>query len=510
MAINSSTREMIDKEAKKYFLWVVTGVSTAMVLAAFGTIIAGIASEYMTLGMLGATLAGIVLNALLVKWLSVKYADRAWTKWLMILALTILLVLMRLTTVDAPETHTLGYFMIAVSILFFDTKVIWYSFIASVGIDIAMWNIYTIEMEAFVKFPRDVVIRYCCYFWLALAAIFIVKAFNRLFALATKGEDEVKSMVSQLQNILDRVRNLSTDLFSNTVALKDTANNNTDSFKAIHIQAVSLHEISQNQSDHMEKNVSVLDEIGMAIRNVAENTISIRNRISEFLNAIDMGNKAIESQECCLESSEKTNQEIMMAVNELEDNSQKISSIVDTIMNIAKQTNLLALNAAIEAARAGEHGKGFAIVAEEVRKLADETKVAVTTINLLVSSNKLSTENTVEKISQSTAALVGQRKAMDVTRDTFSSIQTESIEISNAVQEISACVEELLASSEESSTLVGMVAKLSDNASDCTDEIMTEIEMYDAMLIRLEEQISQFGKLAQALQTEANQTTSKC
>ncbi len=507
MAFNSSTRELIDKEAKKYYLWIVTGVSTVMLLAAFGTIIAGIASEYMTFGMLGATLAGIVLNALLVKWLSVKYADRAWTKWLMTLALTILLILMRLTTVDAPETHTLGYFMIAVTILFFDAKLIWFSFIASVGIDIAMWNNFTIERGGFISFPRDVVIRYCCYLWLALAAIFIIKAFNKLFTLATKGEDEAKSMASQLQNILDRVRKLSTDLLSNTDALKDTSNKNTESFKSIHTQTVSLHEISKNQSDYMGKNVTVLDEIGMAIRNVAENTIGIRTRLSEFLTAIDLGNKAIESQEYCLDSSEKTNQEIMMAVNELEENSGKISSIVDTIINIAKQTNLLALNASIEAARAGEHGKGFAIVAEEVRKLADDTKVAVTTINSLVNYNKLSTENTVDKINQSTKALVGQRKAMDVTRDTFSSIQTESIDISNAVQEISACVEELLASSEESSTLVGKVAKLSENASDCTDEIMTEIEMYDAMLIRLEEQIAQFGKLAQALQVEANHTT---
>ncbi|NTV90013.1 MAG: hypothetical protein HGA22_06585, partial [Clostridiales bacterium] len=113
MITDSGTRELIDKEAKKYFLWVVTGVSIVMVLAALGTMIAGIASENMTFGMLGITFAGIVLNALLVKWLSVKFSDRAWTKWIMMLALTVLLVLMRLTTEDAPETHALGYFMIA-------------------------------------------------------------------------------------------------------------------------------------------------------------------------------------------------------------------------------------------------------------------------------------------------------------------------------------------------------------------------------------------------------------
>ena len=75
-------------------------------------------------------------------------------------------------------------------------------------------------------------------------------------------------MASQLQNILDRVRSLSTDLFSNTVALKNTSDDNADSFKVIQSQAMSLNEISQDQSVHMHKNVTVLNEIGVEIRNV--------------------------------------------------------------------------------------------------------------------------------------------------------------------------------------------------------------------------------------------------
>ena len=505
MDVKSGTRKLIDQKAKNYFFWVVTIVSAAMVLAVSGIKIAGMASPNMTWLLLGALWLGVVMNALILMFLKVRFIDSEWAKWVMMLSLTGLIVLMRIATEDAPETHALGYFLIAVSVLFFDVKVVGYALAASIIMDVAMWNAYPQQLDAFVKVPRDIAIRYFCYFWLALAATFIVKAVNTLFFLAGKREEEATGMAARLQNILGRVQNLSGNLFSNTAALQVTSDENASSFKAIEVQAVSLQEISRDQSEHMQTNVTILNEIGAAIDHVANNTMGISSKTKDFLDLINTGTQAVVTQEESLKISEQTNQEIMEAVKELETNSGQISSIVDTILGIADQTNMLALNAAIEAARAGDQGKGFSVVADEVRKLADETKTAVATIDSLVASNKSSTGNTVKKIIESAAALAKQCEAMNTTHDSFNNIQNESTAISYAVQEITACVEELVASSNESMYLVDKVAKLSQKASVCTDDILTEISSYHTKITKLEEQIGQFDGLAKAMQAEAHQ-----
>ena len=91
------------------------------------------------------------------------------------------------------------------------------------------------------------------------------------------------------------------------------------------------------------------------------------SRVEEILSSLIKG----------IENVAKSNSYSLEAVNRLQDNANEIEQIIQMVGDIATQTNLLALNASIEAARAGEHGQGFAVVAEEIRKLADQSAQAV-------------------------------------------------------------------------------------------------------------------------------------
>lgn len=147
---------------------------------------------------------------------------------------------MGITTENAAETHQLGYFLIGVLVLFFDIKAIWYALAAAIAMDAVMWNIFPGQLDAFIRIPRDIAIRYFCYLWLIIAVVFIVKAVNELFSLARKWEDEATYMASRLQNILTSIKVHATDLSHNTAALQDSSEENIKSFDTIEINAVSL------------------------------------------------------------------------------------------------------------------------------------------------------------------------------------------------------------------------------------------------------------------------------
>lgn len=170
---------------------------------------------------------------------------------------------------------------------------------------------------------------------------------------------------------------------------------------------------------------------------------------------------------------------------ELQQQAGQIGMIIETIAGIADRTNLLALNAAIEAARSGEHGKGFSVVAEEVRKLAELSGESAKGIGellqkilLLQSTANVQMDKTKEEVGKGEGSIAGIVKAQEETVELVDSITERLKEVSLAVQQLAAGSRQVSASAGELSTVAGENTSMAQNLAAQAQELTSVISQY--------------------------------
>lgn len=180
-------------------------------------------------------------------------------------------------------------------------------------------------------------------------------------------------------------------------------------------------------------------------------------------------------------------QSAVLKVQGLDQQSQEISKLISFIQEIANQTNLLALNAAIEAARAGEHGKGFAVVADEVRKLAELVSTSVKDITNIV--NNIQTETVdvtaalqggykevsegTDKIKQTNETFIEIKKAVNVMVESIQIVSNNLSQFTANSQKMNAAIQEIAATSEEAAAGVEETAASSQQITSSMEEVAT-------------------------------------
>ncbi|MGG3921768.1 methyl-accepting chemotaxis protein, partial [Geobacillus thermodenitrificans] len=180
--------------------------------------------------------------------------------------------------------------------------------------------------------------------------------------------------------------------------------------------------------------------------------------------------------------------------------SEQIGSIIEAIRNIAAQTNLLALNAAIEAARAGEHGRGFAVVADEVRKLAEQSAESARQIAELIAAIQEETAHAVQSMESVVNEVTAGTGVIRTSGETFSQIRAAVDEVAKQIRDVSASVSEMAASSEQIVRSVQLVADVAESTSAGTQEVSAATEEQLASMEEISASAASLSKMADDLQ----------
>jgi methyl-accepting chemotaxis protein len=289
---------------------------------------------------------------------------------------------------------------------------------------------------------------------------------------------------------------------------------------------------AQEQSQAISRAAEITTQMNTAILQVAGNIKTVSEESKNSENAARSGVTTVEETLRGMQNI-KTKVGVSTAkVQEMGQRSGEIGAIVETIEDIASQTNLLALNAAIEAARAGEHGKGFAVVADEVRKLAERSSQATKEIGSLISGIQLTVGEAVKAMEESSkeveAGVASANKAGEALSNilegahTVNSLArqagTAAEEMNNAsselvssvdsvsavVEENTAATEEMTANASEVSQAIESIASVSEENSAAIEEVSASTEEMSAQVEEVTSSARSLADLARSLQGVAN------
>ncbi|MBS4200612.1 methyl-accepting chemotaxis protein [Bacillus sp. FJAT-49732] len=325
-------------------------------------------------------------------------------------------------------------------------------------------------------------------------------------SLITKSRDEIAQLVVSTNEMNDRIRELIREInvVSGTITgqseeLTQSANEVNAGSQQIAATMQELATGTETQATSASELAAIMVSFADKVQEAKENGEHIQHASTGVLEMTNVGRSLMENSSEQMTKIDHIVQDSVLKVKGLDSKSQEISKLVGVIQEIADQTNLLALNAAIEAARAGEQGRGFAVVADEVRKLAEQVSASVSDITDIVvgiqnesSVVTASLQDGYKEVAQGTSQIVA-------TQETFNGISSAVSEMATNIKTVFENILTIAANSEKMHESITDIAAISEESAAGVEQTSASSEQISSSMEEVANSSTDLAKLAENL-----------